>query len=93
MTDGANQLNNAAMGYDRYMVNHKKGEYARGDVYTNTIDGFWSHVKRSIKDTRKVVSKKYLQSYLDGFVFHYDNRHNDKERFASLLGSVLLAGG
>ena len=92
MTDGANQLKNVAMGYDRYMVNHKKGEWARGDAHTNTIEGFWAHVKRSIKGTHKVVSKKHLQSYLDGFVFHYDNRHSDKARFAVLLGSVLLAG-
>src|SRR3989344_6273813 len=92
MTDGANQLKNVAMGYDRYMVNHKKGEWARGDAHTNTIEGFWAHVKRSIKGTHKVVSKKHLQSYLDGFVFHYDNMHSDKARFAVLLGSVLLAG-
>jgi len=91
MTDGTSALDGVAMGYDRYMVNHKKGEYVRGDAYTNTIDGFWSHVKRSIKGTHKVVSKKHLQSYLDGFVFHYDNRHSDKERFSVLLGTVLLA--
>lgn len=90
MTDGTKTLDTVAMGYDRYMVNHKKGEYARGDVYTNTIDGFWAHVKRSMKGTHKVVSKKYLQSYLDGFVFHYDNRHSDKGRFSALLGTVLL---
>lgn len=90
MTDGAAQFKNVAMGYDRYMVNHNKGEYTRGDVYTNTIEGFWAHVKRSIKGTHKVVSKAYLQHYLDGFVFHYDNRHSDKVRFASLLGTVLL---
>jgi len=90
MTDSAKQMTNATLGYDRYMVNHNKGEYARGDVYTNTIDGFWAHVKRSMKGTHKVVSKKYLQNYLDGFVFHYDNRHNDKTRFSALLGTVLL---
>lgn len=93
MTDGANTIVSGAVGYDRHMVNHKKGEYVRGDVYTNTIDGFWSHVKRSMKGTHKVVSKKYLQHYLDGFVFHYDNRRSDKVRFASLLGTVLLGGG
>ncbi len=61
--------------------------------HTNTIDGFRAHVKRSMKGTHKVVSKKYLQNYLDSFVFHYDNRHNDKVRFSSLLGTVLLGGG
>jgi len=90
MTDGAKQLDKVAVGYDRHAVHHKLGEYVRGDAYVNTIEGFWSHVKRSIKGTHKVVSKKHLQEYLDGFVFHYNNRHSDKERFALLLGSVLL---
>jgi len=90
MTDKTNRLDKVAYGYDRYMVDHHLGEYVRGDVYVNTIEGFWSHVKRSIKGTHKVVSKKHLQEYLDGFVFHYNNRHSDKERFAVLLGSVLL---
>lgn len=90
MTDDTNMLNKIAVGYDRFSVNHKLGEYVKGDSYINTIEGFWSHVKRSIKGTHKVVSKKHLQEYLDGFVFHYNNRHSDKERFASLLGSVLL---
>lgn len=90
MTDETNVLDKVAVGYDRFTVHHKLGEYVNGDSYINSIEGFWSHVKRSIKGTHKVVSKKHLQSYLDGFVFHYNNRHSDKERFAVLLGSVLL---
>ena len=90
MTDDTNVLDKVALGYDRFEVHHKLGEYVNGDSYINSIEGFWSHVKRSIKGTHKVVSKKHVQSYLDGFVFHYNNRHSDKERFAVLLGSVLL---
>lgn len=66
-----------------------KGEYARGDVYANTIDGFWSHIKRSINGTHKVVSRKHLQEYLDAFVFHRNNGDSDKQRFFSLLETVL----
>lgn len=91
MTDDTNVLDKVAVGYDRFTVQHKLGEYVNGDSYINTIEGFWSHVKRSIKGTHKVVSKKHLQEYLDGFVFHYNNRHSDKERFSTLLGTVLLA--
>lgn len=48
------------------------------------------HVKRSVKGTHKVVSKKYLQSYLDAFVWHYNQRTcTDAERFATLLGGLL----
>ncbi len=89
MTDKSNRYNSVAKGYDRYMVDHHVGEYVRGDVYINTLDSFLAHVKRSIKGTHKVISKKHLQSYVDGFVWHYNKRHSDKERFASLLGAVL----
>ena len=49
----------------------------------------WSHVKRSIAGTHKHVSRRHLQSYVDGFVFHRNNRHNDSQRFAVLLGTLL----
>lgn len=76
--------------HDRYSVNHSKGEYVREDIHINTVETFISHLKRSMRGTFKVVSKQHLQSYLDAFVFHYNNRHNDNERF-SLLVQKLLA--
>jgi transposase len=91
MTDSSNRYNKVAVGYNRFVVNHSDGEYVRGDVYTNTIEGFWSHLKRSITGTHKVVSKKHLQSYLNAFAFHYNNRHSDRERFAVLLDTILHA--
>jgi len=90
MTDKANRYDKIALGYDRHFVDHHKGEYARGDVHIANVETFWSHIKRSIKGTHKVVSKKHLQSYLDGFVWHYNARtYNDAERFAALLGALL----
>ena len=72
------------------MVDHHKGEYVRGDIHINNVEAFWSHIKRSIKGTHKVVSKKHLQSYLDGFVFHYNQRKGtDAQRFSALLGALL----
>ena len=88
MTDHAKHYRKVAIGYDRHIINHSK-EYARGDVHINSVENFWSHVKRSIRGTHKVVSPKHLQTYLDGFVFHANNRHSDRERFASLLSAVL----
>jgi hypothetical protein len=38
-------------GFDHEMVDHHRKEYVRGDVHTNTIEGFWSNVKRGIKGT------------------------------------------
>jgi hypothetical protein len=48
-----------------------------------------STLKRSIKGTHKNVSPAYLQSYLDGFVFHANNRDSDSQRFSALLGALL----
>ena len=86
MTDGTNRI---AVGVARLTVDHHKGEYVRGDVHANTIDAFWSHIKRSINGTHKVVSKKHLQEYLNAFVFHRNNVGNDKERFFALLKIVM----
>jgi hypothetical protein len=73
------------MGLKHESVNHSRREWARGDVHTNRIETFWSHIKRSIKGTHKAISKKYLQEYLDAFVFHYNNRYSDRERFGALV--------
>lgn len=89
MTDKALQLDRVARPYDRHSVHHKKQEFVRGEAHTQTVDWFWSHVKGSLRGTHKTVSPKYLQSYLDGFVFHRNNARSDKERFFSLLDTVL----
>lgn len=89
MTDKTNRLDNVAKGFNRLSVDHGRGEFVRGDVHANTIDAFWSHIKRSITGTHKVVSKKHLQEYLDAFVFHRNNGGNDKLRFFALLESVM----
>lgn len=89
MTDATNTMKRLESEYERHSVNHSKKEYVRGIVYTNTVDSWISHVKRSIKGTFKSVSKEKLQEYLDAFVFLRNNRHSDKARFAALLGMLL----
>jgi transposase-like protein len=89
LTDASKSYVNSAWGYERESVNHRADEYVRGDVYTNTVESFWAHFKRSIAGTHKAVSKKHLQAYLDGFVFHRNNRGNDRARFSLLLGKIL----
>ena len=61
-------------GYSHTTVNHSKLEYVRGTAHTNTIEGFWSQLKRSIDGTYHAVSPKYLQSYLNEFTFRYNLR-------------------
>lgn len=55
-------------------VCHGQYEWARGDVHTNTIEGHWSLVKRSIRGTYTSVSRKYLQNYLNEFSFRRNHR-------------------
>ncbi len=91
ITDSSHVYKRGDKEYTRFSVNHNKGEYVRGAVHVNTVETFFAHLKRSMKGTYKVISKQHLQTYLDAFVWHYNNRHNDKERFAVLLGTLLHA--
>src|SRR3989338_550324 len=93
LTDKANRFDTIALPYERHTVNHHMGEYVRGTVHVNNVENFWSHVKSSIRGTHKKVSPKYLQSYLNGFVFHYNNAGSDKARFFVLLDTVLQHPG
>ena len=46
-------------------VNHRKRQYVKGDVHTNSIEGFWAIVKRTLLATYHHVSPKHLRSYLN----------------------------
>jgi transposase-like protein len=58
-------------------IHHKSGEYARGDVTTNRIEGFWAGLKRQIGGTHHSVSKKHLQRYVSEVEFKYNTRNVD----------------
>jgi transposase-like protein len=56
-------------------VMHSAREYARGDVHTNTVEGFFALLKRGIVGTYHSVSRKHLHRYLSEFAFRYNARH------------------
>lgn len=58
------------------VIRHKDGEYVVGAVHTQTIEGFWSLIKRSIMGSYHKVSRKYLPLYVAEFEFRYNNRNN-----------------
>jgi transposase-like protein len=62
--------------YPHKSVDHSIGQYVVGAVHTNTIEGFWSLVKRGVVGTFHKVSKKYLPLYVAEFQFRYNNRTN-----------------
>jgi transposase len=72
-------------GYRHRRINHSEGVYVSGDVHTNTIEGFWSLVKRGISGTHHAVSAKFLQRYLNEYVWRYNRRHEGRAMFWSLL--------
>jgi transposase len=60
-----------------------------GDVHINTIEGFWSLLKRGISGVYHNVSGKYLQTYCDEYSFRYNRRAAGEPMFTSLLSQVV----
>ncbi|HEV7377216.1 MAG TPA: IS1595 family transposase, partial [Pyrinomonadaceae bacterium] len=69
-------------------VNHRQKEYVRGEVHTNTIEGYWSLVKGGLKGVYRNVSPKYLQTYFNEYSFRYNRRNDNKPMFLSFLHQV-----
>jgi len=78
----------SGLGYKRHSVQHNIKQYVRGLAHTNTIEGFWSQLKRSINGTYHAVSPKYLQSYADEFAFRYSYRKSPSAIFELLMERV-----
>jgi len=75
--------------YDHSVVKHNQGQYVNGRIHTNTIEGFWSLLKRGIFGIYHFTSKKHLQMYVDEFVFRYNSRKiGESERFNLLLQNI-----
>lgn len=74
MSDESQIYNRVKQNYTHAYVTHSKDEYVRGNVHTNTIEGFWGQMKSSMRGTYHCVSPKYLQSYVNEFVFRYNYR-------------------
>lgn len=66
----------ADQGYPHGVVDHRAHQYVYGAVHTQTIEGFWSILKRGIVGTFHKVSKTYLHLYVAEFQFRYNNREN-----------------
>jgi transposase-like protein len=74
-------------GYRHDTVNHSAKEYVRGKVHTNTIEGFWSQIKRSIRGTHIHVSAKHLPKYLGEFEYRFNMRKAPWLMFDRLLAA------
>ena len=73
-------------GYNHGTVNHTQGKYVIGDIHTNTIEGFWSQMKRGIYGVYHHVSVKHLNSYCNEFSYKWNTRTiSDQDRFNGIL--------
>ena len=85
-SDDSRSYSSLKFEYPHKAVNHSAGEYVVGAVHTNTIEGFWSIMKRGVVGTFHKVSAKYLPLYVAEFEFRYNNRHNP-DIFGTAVGS------
>ncbi len=93
LTDGAGHYKKIGENFASHdVVNHYEGEYVRGDIYTNTIEGYFSIFKRGMKGVYQHCSKEHLHRYLAEFDFRYNHRTaldvSDAERCDAALKAI-----
>ena len=89
MTDEFKTYRRTRKGYPHRTVNHSSGKYVRGQVHTNTIEDFWSQLKRSLSGTYQAVSPKYLQQHVNEFAYRYSKRHELSSLFFPMLARAV----
>lgn len=80
------------LGYEHRRIHHASKVYVMGDIHTNTIDGFWSLVKRGISGVNHAMSSKYLPHYLNEYAFRYNRRDEEEPMFSAFLSQVVASG-
>ena len=92
VTDTYHAYKDLKRNYTHKTVKHSAGEYMRVEsktafkVHTNSIEGFWSLVKRTINGTHHWISKNHTNRYLTEMSFRYNTKEsNDNERFVNFL--------
>ena len=91
ITDELNSYNGLEkLGYAHSIVNHGAEEYANGSIFTNSIEGFWSHFRRMISGCYHDVSDDRLQLYIDEAVYRWNTRKaSQSERFADMFAKSI----
>lgn len=73
---------------DHQIINHQEDEFVRGEYHTNSIEGFWSLIKRSIMGQFHHISIPYMHLYIDECTYKFNNRLNEN-LFGSFLTTTL----
>ena len=86
MTDDWLAYRGLSKDFEHKIIKHGQGEYVNGDIHVNTIEGFWSLLKRGILGIYHHVSPEHLHRYCDEFQFRYNTRdRKDVQRFVMML--------
>lgn len=86
MTDEYPAYKSATKGFEHDTVKHRDKEYVRGNTHTNTVEGFFSLLKRGVNGVYHHVSRGHLERYCDEFAFRYENRKvSDSVRAGKLV--------
>ncbi len=83
-TDDFSAYNRLHYRYEHGVIDHGSGKHVIGAIHTNTIEGFWSLIKRGVVGAFHKVSRKYLPLYVAEFQFRYNNREN-----ADIFGTAI----
>jgi transposase-like protein len=75
-------------GYHHNRIHHAERVYVSGNTHTNTIEGFWSLIKRGIGGVYHNVGRHYLQTYLNEYTFRYNRRFDEQPMFTSFLHQI-----
>jgi transposase len=76
--------------YTHEAVNHSIKEYVRGKHHTNSLEGYWSQLKRSIKGTHIHISAKHSWKYISEFSYRRNMRHSHWSMFNLLVHAFAL---
>jgi len=89
ITDSSTMYGSLKHSYNHEVVNHVQKEYVRGAMHINTIEGFFSQLKRGIYGIYHQVSPKHLQRYCHEFGYRYNTRKMvDTNRFEDAIKNV-----
>jgi hypothetical protein len=89
-TDDASYYDRMGKTFKHRRVNHALKTFVQGKAHTNTLENFWSLLKRAIKGTYISVDPFHLQRYVDEQAFRYNTRKgNDGSRFADVLRAIV----
>jgi transposase len=87
-TDEYGAYNAISHCYRHRRIRHSQRIYVSGNVHTNTVEGFFGHFKTDVRGTHHSISRRWLGSYLNEWVWKWNRRDDDEAMFRQLLASA-----